>query len=592
MRSGFWSDKGMSVDKQKAARLPPGEPPGDHPGSASGHPNLQKFADALTTYVLDPMQWNPVLVELDRISNSLSSWDPRELLSQLSRAESLSWHIREEAGELTGNGFAYILLDAHDRSTGCSDNLSQLADYLRIEPKTRMLEFGTSSGRRSFESARKRLHSGHGGHLLVEFSRAHHSGHRFGYLIAEEDFPDSLRTIANGARLALFIAQPQPDERLRKVVQASFGLTDAEAQVTLLIARGLTLKQTASELGISVNTARNHLQATFAKSGINRQGDLVLVITQLSVILAATSSDETPAAARKVESIRPTPPQHFMILPDGRRIAYRTYGDPMGEPVVYFHESIGSSRLPPGTDADARARKLHLIAPERPGFGLSDGDPDCDYRSVCNDLQALLSHLRIRRATLIGNLSGGAFALSMAALKPDLVSHVILTSARPPGPMTGRFQHLMQVNKKLLGRPWLISTFFNILRNRASRTNNGKLIHAVYGANPQDRAFLKANPRLFDHMVTCTLESFSVSAAGVVNELRCFATATPPDKGSIRAPISAWHGTSDGIAEIADLQKYLEGCSVDWHPLEGAGSLLVLAHWQELLDAARDTGIH
>ncbi|MCB1685572.1 MAG: alpha/beta fold hydrolase [Pseudomonadales bacterium] len=580
----------MSLDKQKVTRPPSGAPPGDYPGDASSHPNLQKFADALTTYVLDPMQWDPVLEELDRISSSLPSWDPRELLAQLSRAESLSWHIREESGQLTGSGFAYVLLDAQDRTTGCSDNLTQLIDYLYVDPKTRMLEFGTSAGRRSFESARKRLRSGNGAHLLVEFSRAHHPGHRFGYLIAEEDFPDSLRTIANGARTALFIAQPQPDERLRKVVQASFGLTDAEAQVTLSIARGLTLKQTASELGISVNTARNHLQATFAKSGINRQGDLVLVITQLSVILAATTSEETPSAARSVASIRPTPPQHFMILPDGRRIAYRTYGDPMGEPVVFFHESIGSSRLPPGTDADAKRRNLHLIAPERPGFGLSDGDPDCDYRSVCDDLQALLSHLRIQRATLIGNLSGGAFALSMAALKPALVRHVLLTAARPPGPMTGRFQHLMQVNKKLLGRPWLISTFFNILRNRASRENNGKLINAVYGANAQDRAFLQANPRLFDHMVTCTLESFSVSAAGVVNELRCFAAAPPPGSHSIRAPITAWHGTSDGIAEIADLQKYLQGCSVDWHPLEGAGSLLALSHWQELLDAARDTG--
>ena len=57
----------------------------------------------------------------------------------------------------------------------------------------------------------------------------------------------------------------------------------------LKIAQGMTLKQAAEELSVSVNTVRNHLQAIYDKSGINRQGDLLLVVTQLSIILAAAA---------------------------------------------------------------------------------------------------------------------------------------------------------------------------------------------------------------------------------------------------------------------------------------------------------------
>ena len=576
----------MSQDKETAAARGAARPDPVHTDAA-----LKKFADALTSYVLDPMQWAPLLGELDRISNNLSSWDPSELLSQLSRAESLSWQIRQESDELPNSGFAWVLLDNRSRATGSSGNLNQLSDYLSLEPGSLELRFATESSRLSYEDARARLKSADDGHILVELSHEHHNGHRFGYLVAVEGLPDSLQRISSRTAMAMFIAEQQPTDRLRRVAQASFSLTDSETDVVLKVASGMTLKQAAAELGISVNTVRNHLQAAFDKSGINRQGDLVLMITQLSVILAATTSADRPAERGPVTPISPTPPQHFMILPDGRRLAYRTYGNPEGSPVVYFHESIGSSRLPPGTDAEARHLDLHLIAPERAGFGLSDGDPHYDYTSVSRDLRALLRHLRVSRAVMLGNLSGGAFALAMAALHPDLVSRVLLVSARTPGPMTGRFQHLMKINRKLLGRPWMVATFFNILRNRASRENNGRLIKSVYGAIAHDREYLEANPRMFEHIVSCTMESFSVSTAGVVNELRCFAQAAPPIAAGITAPISAWHGTQDQIASIADLRRYLQALPVEWHEFEGAGSLIALQHWQEVLEAAaEDTG--
>jgi len=60
-----------------------------------------------------------------------------------------------------------------------------------------------------------------------------------------------------------------------------YGFTEAECRLALLLARGEALGEAAATLGTSRNTARNHLQAMFAKTGTRRQTDLLLHISSL-----------------------------------------------------------------------------------------------------------------------------------------------------------------------------------------------------------------------------------------------------------------------------------------------------------------------
>nr|MDT0253635.1 LuxR C-terminal-related transcriptional regulator [Endozoicomonas sp.] len=46
----------------------------------------------------------------------------------------------------------------------------------------------------------------------------------------------------------------------------------------MILANGLTLDETAEELGISRNTARAHLRSIFSKTGVTRQTMLVRLI--------------------------------------------------------------------------------------------------------------------------------------------------------------------------------------------------------------------------------------------------------------------------------------------------------------------------
>lgn len=67
---------------------------------------------------------------------------------------------------------------------------------------------------------------------------------------------------------------PPPVETIRKL----FELTHKEAQLALCLANGRSLQEAASDLGITLNTARAHLRSTFSKTGIDRQARLVRAI--------------------------------------------------------------------------------------------------------------------------------------------------------------------------------------------------------------------------------------------------------------------------------------------------------------------------
>jgi DNA-binding CsgD family transcriptional regulator len=90
------------------------------------------------------------------------------------------------------------------------------------------------------------------------------------------------RTPFLGARaLVTFTAvEPKPGPNPRLLARM-FGLTSAEAKLAAVIAAGLNPERAAEELGISIVTARNQLQAIFAKTDTHRQGALIALLSRL-----------------------------------------------------------------------------------------------------------------------------------------------------------------------------------------------------------------------------------------------------------------------------------------------------------------------
>ncbi|HEY9035424.1 MAG TPA: helix-turn-helix transcriptional regulator, partial [Pseudomonadales bacterium] len=72
--------------------------------------------------------------------------------------------------------------------------------------------------------------------------------------------------------VAIFIRDPEQQlETSAADIEKLFGFSRAESALTLLLSRGLSIAEAATELGISQHTARAQLKSVFAKAGVTRQ---------------------------------------------------------------------------------------------------------------------------------------------------------------------------------------------------------------------------------------------------------------------------------------------------------------------------------
>ncbi len=82
--------------------------------------------------------------------------------------------------------------------------------------------------------------------------------------------------LENTNHIALYMTDPE----LRRIdqtqlVMEAFGLTPQEARLVISLANGGTLEDFAGDTGVSKNTARTHLYASFRKIGVSQQSALV-----------------------------------------------------------------------------------------------------------------------------------------------------------------------------------------------------------------------------------------------------------------------------------------------------------------------------
>jgi DNA-binding CsgD family transcriptional regulator len=84
----------------------------------------------------------------------------------------------------------------------------------------------------------------------------------------------------NRRRFSIFIVAPEtvPQPPCELLVRW-FGLTPAEARLTMILLQGLTLKEAAEQLAVARNTVHSQLASVFSKTGTRRQSELVKLLS-------------------------------------------------------------------------------------------------------------------------------------------------------------------------------------------------------------------------------------------------------------------------------------------------------------------------
>lgn len=167
-------------------------------------------------------------------------------------------------------------------------------------------------------------------------------------------------------------------------------------------------------------------------------------------------------------------------LNDGRVLCYAEFGSPLGIPVVLIHGTPLCRLMWEEFSDVAEEKNVRIIAPDRPGYGYSDYNPDDNLDNFPSDVATLLDHLKIDKCT-IGGISGGGPYTLMCALKiPERLTKVVLISSA--GPLVQEAIGAMNANKTFykIGKsfPWLIA-FNNYLVTKLIEKNASKFLNLV-----------------------------------------------------------------------------------------------------------------
>ncbi len=119
-------------------------------------------------------------------------------------------------------------------------------------------------------------------------------------------------------------------------------------------------------------------------------------------------------------------------LPGGRRLGYAECGDPNGRALVYLHGFPGSRLAGRVLDETARARGVRVLAPERPGLGVSSPQSDRTLLDTARDVRALAEALQIGPFAVLGESGGGPYALACAHELADCLDSVAVVCGLGP----------------------------------------------------------------------------------------------------------------------------------------------------------------
>jgi pimeloyl-ACP methyl ester carboxylesterase len=272
-------------------------------------------------------------------------------------------------------------------------------------------------------------------------------------------------------------------------------------------------------------------------------------------------------------------------LPDGRQMGYAEYGRPDGKPVFYFHGFPGSrleARLLHDSAVSARVR---MIAPDRPGCGLSTYQPQRALLDWPVDVTALADALGLSSFGVVGISGGGPYALACALKMPGRLVSVTLISSLGPLDWSGAAQGMSLSDRVFLGLadrlPWLAQGILYLL---SGISLEWLLKQTVADLCPRDQAAL-ADPQVWRMLLDETREAFRQGTGGVVHDAAIYKRPWGFHPGQVQLPVNLWQGEADH--EVPPrigraLAQALPNCRA--HFIEGEGHIsLAYNHMGEIL---------
>jgi pimeloyl-ACP methyl ester carboxylesterase len=275
-------------------------------------------------------------------------------------------------------------------------------------------------------------------------------------------------------------------------------------------------------------------------------------------------------------------------LADGRLLGYAEYGNRDGAALFLFHGFPGSRLDIPAMWCDAPCN-LRVIAPDRPGAGLSTFQRHRRLMDWVDDVRQLADSLGIDQFRVAGFSGGGPYALAVAHGLPARVLAAACISGVGPMDTPGALAGMNRTNRLLFRLATTAPLLLRLMvipsahthKRRPARTYERSL--AAKELPEADRTVM-LGPRFTAISIAAMHEPFRQGVRGFVHEIRMYVDPWGFDVSAIDCPTFVWHGDQDVNVPVAMAQRLaarIPHCVLTICP--GEAHLLLPRHWDEVV---------
>lgn len=262
-------------------------------------------------------------------------------------------------------------------------------------------------------------------------------------------------------------------------------------------------------------------------------------------------------------------------LADGRTLGYAEYGDPTGRPVFFFHGTPGTRHLGRATHSIARTHGLRLLCPDRPGFGLSDFQPDRSIPGWPADVVELADALGLERFGVIGVSGGGPYAAACARFIPERLAGVALVAGVGPFDAPGATRGMAWPNRIMFGLarwlPRLVGALTASMMKQA-RSEPDKFFTKMKASLPEPDQRVLERPEMREAMLASMDAARPDSARAIAQEMSLLIRPWGFELRDIRPEVHLFQGEQDRNVSpnMGRFQaEQIPSCQAHFYPNEG-----------------------
>ena len=276
------------------------------------------------------------------------------------------------------------------------------------------------------------------------------------------------------------------------------------------------------------------------------------------------------------------PESKTITLKSGRTLGYAEYGHPSGIPIIGFHGMPASRIMLKVFENAALASGARLIAPERPGYGLSQPSPAGTLLSYPDEVQELADALGLDRFTVMGVSGGGPYALACAYRLPGRLKVAGVVSGIGPLSLPGSRRDMIRNNRVMFTLGCYSPALAAFLICRLIKSSLPSMEkHIRQGTSPAP----DLSPEIFAILAADQRQAIGTGGQGVALDMKTLWRPWGFQFEDIRTKVNLWHGEADNLAP-AHLARYIAqripDCQAVYYPGESHTDPLI-KHADEIM---------